>query len=168
MRQAPRLLWASLCAMVGFPGVGGQLRVRWRCASVARSISGCGGVSSRSASGCFVCPRPDRSRPTSHVDNCAIASRSCSLLSDCLASHLLLTWSLNFAMACGRCGDEQGNGEDEAQELAFPDSACAALFRVDFQPQMSADPLADVFQHSLRSVVRCSRRCCSHRRSGRA
>lgn len=48
----------------------------------------------------------------------------------------------------GGDGDEQRDGEDEAQELAFPDSASAALFRVDLQPQFLRDPLADVAQRS--------------------
>jgi len=52
----------------------------------------------------------------------------------------------------GRCADEQGHGEDEAQELALPDPARAALLCVDLQPQMSADPLADVLQPPLGSV----------------
>jgi hypothetical protein len=43
------------------------------------------------------------------------------------ASHLVF----ELREGLGRCGDEQSNGEDEAEELAFPDSACAALLCVD-------------------------------------
>jgi hypothetical protein len=44
-------------------------------------------------------------------------------------------------------------GEDEAQELALPDSPYTALLRIDLQLVMSAYPPADDFQHPLRSTL---------------
>ena len=53
----------------------------------------------------------------------------------------------------GRRSNEQGCCQDEAKELALPDSPCAALLRIDLQLQMTADPLAHDFQHPLRSSL---------------